>query len=225
MNKKWLRTLGYIVLAVAIIMCIYCLNKNNMFKGYSAAEIKQYVNSYGSLAPVVFIILFTLVPLTLFPDAVLAVAGGMLFGLYEGFIYILIGALCGAALSFYISRGLGKSFIQRFIKKDIECFQNGVEKRGFIIILLLRLIPLLPFDVISYGAGLSKIRFKDFISATAVGIIPGVLVYANLGDKSAVFGSKEFYIAVGLLILLFMVSYIFKKKISFNNVQENISRS
>lgn len=219
-NKK-LKILKCIIIITLFVTAIYLLNKNNIFKNYSVEDIKEYINSYGNLAPIVFIIMFTLVPLTLFPDAVLALAGGMIFGLYKGFIFIMIGAICGATLSFYISRFLGKGSISKFIKKDINCFKNGIEKKGFLIILLLRLIPLLPFDVISYGAGITKIKYKDFICATALGIIPGVLIYANLGEKSSTFGSSDFYIAVSLLILLFISSYFLKKKLSLKQLQQS----
>jgi len=76
---------------------------------------------------------------------------------------------------------------------------------------MLRLIPLFPFKIVSYSAGLSDVRFKDFALATTIGSLPGIIVYTNLGDKTTVFGSKDFYLSIGLLIGLFIISFIMKK--------------
>ena len=193
-----------------VLILLYALNKFNVIKGFGPEEVKNYVDSFGPLAPVVFIILFTLVPLTFFPDSILAIAGGLIFGIYKGFLFIMIGALCGATLSFYLARFLGKGVIEKLIKHDISKFERQLEKNAFLIILLLRFIPLFPFDVISYGAGLSKIKFKNFITATVVGTIPGIFAYANLGAQSANIGSKGFYISVVILVALFAVAAFVK---------------
>lgn len=207
-NFKLFKYAGTLII---IGILIYIINQSKLFDGYSPEYFKNYIQSFGIFAPIVFIILFTLVPLTLFPDSILAIAGGMIFGITKGSVYIIIGAVCGGSLSFFISRLLGKGFVNKLIKKDINKLDNNIKENGFILILLLRLIPLFPFDIISYSAGLSKIRYKDFILATVLGVIPGVLVYANLGDKSTEIGSKGFYISIALLILLFVSSIYLKK--------------
>lgn len=213
-----LKILVLITIGAIIFFCF----KWDVFKNCDATSIKSYINSFGILSPVIYIIMFTLVPLTLFPDSILAVAGGMAFGVFYGTLYTIIGAVCGAALSFYIARFLGRAVVDKLVHGKGKWFEDGVEKRGFLIIFMLRLIPLVPFDIISYGAGLSKIKFKDFMPATILGIIPGVLVFTNLGDKSLEVTSPQFILAVGLLILLFIMSYILKKKISLNKLQGNI---
>ncbi|WZL74967.1 TVP38/TMEM64 family protein [Clostridiaceae bacterium 35-E11] len=207
------------------MLLIYVVHKLNIFKGCKPEDIKTYLHSFGVWAPIIFIILFTFVPLTLFPDAILAVAGGMVFGLYEGFVYTMIGALCGATLSFYIARILGQNCVKRFIKHDITRFEDVLQKNGFFIVLLLRLIPLLPFDVISYSAGISKIKYKDFVLATILGTIPGILVYVNLGDKSTQIGTNSFYLSVALLILLFVGSMFLKQKVSLKRIQGDLDKA
>lgn len=208
----------FLIIVIAIFVCLKC----SFFKKCDIYSTKTYINSFGMLAPVVYIIMFTLVPLTLFPDSILAISGGMVFGVFYGTIYTIIGAVCGATLSFYIARFLGKEIVDKLIDGRARWFEDGTEKRGFLIILILRLIPLVPFDIISYGAGLSKIKFKDFFAASIIGIIPGVIVFTNLGDKSLEYTSPGFIVAVGMLILLLISSYIAKKRISFNKLQHNI---
>ncbi len=220
LKKK--NTAIYVMLLISIGITMYFCRTSEMFRNFNVDSIKEYINSFGIFAPIVYIIMFTLVPLTLFPDSILALAGGMIFGVYWGSIYILIGAACGGSIAFYISRYLGRGMVEKLIKHKLALFENGVEKRGFLLIIILRLIPLIPFDIISYGAGLSKIKYKDFILGTMIGIIPGVFVYANLGDKALDLNSIHFVKAVGALLLLFLISFIAKKKMSFKNLQERV---
>ncbi|KDR93755.1 Uncharacterized membrane protein YdjX, TVP38/TMEM64 family, SNARE-associated domain [Peptoclostridium litorale DSM 5388] len=210
MNNKKSSIVKFAASVSIVLMLLYALNKFNVIKGFGPEEIKNYVDSFGPLAPVVFIILFTLVPLTFFPDSILAIAGGLIFGIYKGFLLIMVGALCGATLSFCIARFLGKGVIAKLVKHDISKFERQLEKNAFLIILLLRFIPLFPFDVISYGAGLSKIKFKNFIAATMVGTIPGIFAYANLGAQSAHVGSRGFYISIVIIVALFAVAAFVK---------------
>lgn len=223
MAKKKKKIIIKSIIILFFIGIIYLINRNKGFDGYSPEDIKEYLDSFGILAPIAYIVMFTLVPLTLFPDSILAIAGGMGFGLIEGSILTMIGALCGATLSFYITRLLGKNFIKKIIKKDVSVIEKQLEEKGFIIVLLLRLIPLFPFDVISYSAGLSDIKYRDFISATFIGTIPGILVYTNLGDKSTEIGSTDFYISLLLLLVLFIVSILLKRLISFKQTTKNLS--
>jgi uncharacterized membrane protein YdjX (TVP38/TMEM64 family) len=203
----------------ALLGIFYSLD---LFSFTNPAEVKKFVLSYGVYAPIIFIVLFTFVPLTLFPDAILAIAGGLIFGLVQGSLYIMIGALLGASLSFFLAR-----FYADWLRKKLqgEKFLNidkSVKQNGFIIIFLLRLIPLVPFDIISYSAGFSSIRYKDFILATLLGIIPGVVVYANIGAQSLEFGSNNFYFSVALLIGLIVVSLFFKKSVKKRLENENV---
>lgn len=211
-----------ILLGLIIAICFFICFKCSVFNNCNAWSIKSYINSFGIFSPIVYIIMFTLVPLTLFPDGILAVSGGMAFGVVYGTIYTIIGAVCGGTLSFYIARFLGRSVVDKLVYGKGKWFEDGVEKKGFLIIFTLRLIPLVPFDIISYAAGLSKIKFKEFLLATVFGIMPGVFIFTNLGDKFLNIKSPEFIIAAILLILLFLVSYFMKRKLSSKKLGKNI---
>ncbi len=214
-----MKVVKYIITLLALIITIYLIDKYNILKGFTPSEIKDYVMSFGVYAPLIYIILFTVVPLTLFPDSILAIAGGMIFGLVNGFVFTMIGALCGATLSFYISRYFGRDFLKKLIKKDLKEFDNKLKDNGFMIIFLLRLIPLFPFDIISYSAGLSEIKYKDFFLATLIGTIPGIFVFTNIGDKATDVGSESFYISIALLVLLFATSFVLKKRLSIKDMK------
>jgi len=217
-----MKKLIVIILIVIIIFALFSLKKTGVLNNLDAKSIKNMIDSFGALAPFVYILLFSLVPLTLFPDSILAIAGGMAFGFVNGSIFTVIGALIGGTISFYISRILGREIVEKLVRGKGKWFEDGIEKKGFLLILTLRLIPLVPFDIISYGAGISKIKYSDFIFATFIGIIPGVLIFSNLGDKTLNVKSPEFVIAILLLVVLLVLSYFLKKKITFEKLQKEL---
>lgn len=206
LNKLLLKI---VILGIIIVSMIFLINKFNI-NDYGPADIKEFILSKGNLGPVVYIILLTLLPLVLFPDSVLVIGGGMVYGLVGGIILTSIGSLLGGIIAFLISRKLGRDVVKKLIKKDLVLFNKDNKLGGILLILMLRLIPLFPFKVVSYSAGLSDIRLRDFSIATVIGSLPGIIVYTNLGDKTNEAGSKGFYQAIIMLILLFIVSFIIK---------------
>ena len=208
-DKK--QVVRWIVLAVSIAVVVYLMNKYNFLKGYGPEEIRVFIQKKGILAPIVYVLLLSLLPLLLFPDSVLVIAGGMLFGLVRGTILTSIGSLIGGVIAFLISRAFGSKVVKKITKKDLVLFEKYKGYSGFFIILLLRLIPLFPFKVVSYSAGLTDMKLRDFCLATVIGSLPGIIVYTNLGDKANDFGSKGFYVSVALVVLLFVVSFVVKK--------------
>lgn len=219
MSKKVLSALKVIpiLIIITIAICVLCNMKS--LRHCTPENIKTFVDSYGVFSPIIYIILFTLVPLTLFPDSILAIAGGMCFGMVSGFIFTMIGAILGGSLSFFLAKTLGHKIFNKFIKPDLSKLENAIKNRGFMLVFLLRLIPLFPFDIISYASGFSGVKFKDFAFATILGIIPGVFVFVNIGDKATDLDSSSFYMSIALLVGLFVMSYTLKKKFSIHEIE------
>ncbi|MDZ5252538.1 TVP38/TMEM64 family protein [Clostridium sp. LIBA-8841] len=209
--KKFHKIFISLFIIVLILIMFYFMNKDII----NINTLRNLILDSGYFAPLIYIIAFSLVPLTFFPDSLLAILGGTLFGLSRGFLYTSIGALIGGSISFFISRILGQSFVEKLENDKLKNIQNLLKDNGFLMILLLRLIPLFPFDLISYGAGLTKISYKDFVLGTLIGTIPGILVFVNLGAQWISFNKESIYLSVSLLILFIIVS-LFLKKIYIN---------
>ncbi|MEF9990738.1 MAG: TVP38/TMEM64 family protein [Romboutsia sp.] len=216
-NIKWNNLILISVIIVVIVFMIYKIYSLDI----GIEDIKVYVDSFGKMGTIVYIIMFALVPLTLFPDSVLAIAGGLAFGFVKGYIYTTIGALIGATLSFYISRKLGRNIVKKLTNEKLDNIENMINERGFFIVFLLRLIPLFPFDIISYGAGFTSIKYKDFLLATLFGTVPGIMVFTNIGAHSLNIGSNQFYISIASLILLFATSILLKNKFLNSQIKIN----
>lgn len=206
------------IFLLALFLLYSYFKSTGLFENLSADGLKEYIKSSGMFGPVVYMAMFSIIP----AGSIIAIAGGMAFGVYYGTLYTIIGAVVGATVAFYLSRLLGRGAVDRFLKGKFGSFEEGMEKRGFLLIFVLRLIPIIPFNVISLGAGLSKIKYLDYMIATMLGIIPGVVAYTNLGDKALDISSPEFLIAVGILAAMMAISLLLKKRISLEELQKKI---
>ncbi|WP_199622643.1 TVP38/TMEM64 family protein [Paenibacillus alkalitolerans] len=168
--KKWSAALKVSAVLAAIAL-LYWFNQT--YLQLTPSEIRTWILSFGWLAPLLYVILYTVRPLILFPASVLSLTGGLAFGVLWGTVLTVIGATAGAALSFALARFMGKSLVRTDWKGNMKKVQTQLEKRGLLYVLLLRLIPIIPFDLISYVSGVSKIRFRSFFIGTLFGIIPG----------------------------------------------------
>lgn len=181
-------------------------------------QLQQALQQTGGWAPVLYIGLFILLPTFFFPVAVLALAGGLLFGLWWGSVYTFIGAVLNCALMFLLARYVGRSQVQRLVEQKLSPqwqrrLQMADGKEGFLLLIILRLIPTVPYNLINYTFGLTGISFSSYLLASAIGIIPGTFAFINIGDKTLEAGSPSFWIAIGLLVLLLVVTGLLGKKL------------
>ena len=181
-------------------------------------QLQQALQQTGGWAPVLYIGLFILLPTFFFPVAVLALAGGLLFGLWWGSVYTFIGAVLNCALMFLLARYVGRGQVQRLVEQKLSPqwqrrLQMADGKEGFLLLIILRLIPAVPYNLINYTFGLTGISFSSYLLASAIGIIPGTFAFINIGDKTLEAGSPSFWIAIGLLVLLLVVTGLLGKKL------------
>ncbi|WP_058765454.1 TVP38/TMEM64 family protein [Exiguobacterium chiriqhucha] len=177
------------------------------------AEIQDYIVQFGWLAPLVYIILFTFRPLILFPTSVLSVAGGLAFGTFAGVVYTVIGATLSALVAYYVAIRFGDRFLHHFEANSYEKLQHKIEEDGFFYVLILRLIPLVNFDLVSYASGLAKVRLPAYVLATTVGMIPGAFANNFLGSSLASGDVKMVLLALAVLIVLTLVATVFREPI------------
>ncbi|WP_031563630.1 VTT domain-containing protein [Legionella wadsworthii] len=183
-----------------------------LFHNYSN-EIIQWIDHLGWFAPVLFLIIYCFTTVMFLPTMVMTLAGGALFGPLFGTLLNLIGATCGAALSFLITRHL---FYDRFSQKKEERLNkliSAVEQKGWMIVALLRLLPIIPFNIVNCGLGLTKIKFRIYLITTVIFLIPAEIVYTYFGyagmevlKQGAFYRSSEIII----LVLIFLLLCLFK---------------
>lgn len=148
------------------------------------ASLRDYLRSFGIWAPLVSTLLMVLQSLVApLPAFLLAFANGLAFGTFWGGLLTFLSALLAASISFGISRALGRATVERLAgRAGLAMANRWLARHGPWALLLARLMPVISFDIISYAAGLTAMRFRWFVLATAAGILPTTFLYAYLGE-------------------------------------------
>jgi len=137
--------------------------------------------------PILFVAMIVQALAIPIPSEFVLICGGAAFGLLSGWLVGALGSVVAAFISFYISRKGGRSVATRFVgEKGIEFADNWFNHWGVWAVLFGRIAPFIPFDVISYSAGLTQMKFRSFIIPTVIGTLPRALFYAFLGDYFSV---------------------------------------
>src|SRR5207253_6777961 len=145
-------------------------------------QVKLEVLEWGVWGPTVYVVLYAVGPSFLVPGAVMTIAGGLAFGTVKGSVYSLIGADIGAIVAFGAGRFLGKSFVERIVGERFNAWLHKIAKHGFQIIFYLRMVPIIPYNALNLLAGASPIEFRDYFWASMIGMVPGTILFAFLGD-------------------------------------------
>jgi len=180
------------------------------FANFSASE--NLFSSLGRdrMTPLIFILICTIKPFMFFiPSMGLTVIAGLMFGPFYGTLYVALGGGGSSIVAFYLARGFGRQFVERLIKdkKKLLELDDKIETEGFKTILLLRLLNL-PWDLVSYSAGLSKMRFKDFYLASLLLLLPISFIYTYFGSSLRNPLSISFLISLTVIIMLSVVTYM-----------------
>lgn len=204
-KNPWIKLILGIILLSAVFLLVRSLHID--FSQITPQKFKETINGFGIWGPVIYIILYLIRPLILFPAALLSASAGVIWGV-KGFIYLQIAANLSAVGEFLVARYLARESIEQLLKGKIGNFDAAIEKRGFITVLLIRLIPNLPWDFQNLGLGLTKVKFRDYFWATVIGIMPGsfVLVYFGFSFISVLTDPRNLW-KVGVAIVLFALVY------------------
>lgn len=180
-------------------------------------KIKEVIASLGIWGPIGYIVFYTVRPLVLFPAGLLTVGGGAAFGPLFGTIYTVIGATACAIWEFWLAHYLGRDAVKKWLGGSIDKIDSHMEKHGIWTLLLIRLIPNLPYDVQNYGLGLTKIKFWPYALGTFFGIMPGTFAFSYLGGSLAEGAIGKILIAVGIIVLLILLQRWYRKRKTAQN--------
>jgi uncharacterized membrane protein YdjX (TVP38/TMEM64 family) len=169
---------GLIIVAVALFILSRFLPIVD-----GVAAVQQRVMQWGAWSAIWYPVLYACCNVLLLPGGVLSVGAGFFFGLWWGFFIALLGNVAGAAISFYISRWIGRGWLKKKLMRNptLGALEPAVEREGWKIILLSQLHPLFPTSLLNYLYGLTRIRFRTCMLWVAIGQAPGLFLYAYLG--------------------------------------------
>jgi uncharacterized membrane protein YdjX (TVP38/TMEM64 family) len=148
---------------------------------YDVEEMTQWVETHPYIAPFLFVLTYTLLTALLFPSPLLCLSGGVLFGPVPGILLNLGSATLSAITTFAIGRYLAADWLEKRLEGELRDIKHGVERKGWRFVLMLRLIPGLPFTLFNYALGLTRIHLLQFAGVTALCILPRVIFLTYVG--------------------------------------------
>ena len=140
-----------------------------------------WINQNHKLSSIIYILIYLFSCIFLVPVSIITLAGGFIFGLFQGIILASISSTLGATISFLLGRYLVKSWVQKKIINKHKIINQIMNKQDFITILLLRLIPTIPFGMLNYSLSITNISLKIFILSSWIGMLPITILYVYLG--------------------------------------------
>jgi uncharacterized membrane protein YdjX (TVP38/TMEM64 family) len=146
-----------------------------------ASAVEAGVRGLGAVAPFMFVGAFALATVLFVPGSLFALAGGILFGPLEGAAWNLAGSTLGATIAFLAARFIAAEWVAERAGGRLRMVLAGVEAEGWRFVALTRLVPVVPFNVLNYVLGLTRIPLSHYVLATASCMAPGALAYAWLG--------------------------------------------
>ncbi|MGC1396330.1 MAG: TVP38/TMEM64 family protein [Coleofasciculaceae cyanobacterium] len=174
-------------MALFVVATPALAQQTNAAQGFNLQEMLRSVlikiNSFGAVGAIAYIALYIIATVAFLPGSIVTLGAGVVYGVALGSIYVFIGATLGATAAFLIGRYLARSWVYKKIagNEKFKAIDEAVGKEGFKIVLLTRLSPVFPFNLLNYAFGVTGVALKDYLLGF-VGMIPGTIMYVYLGS-------------------------------------------
>ena len=175
------RLIALIAIPIALFLVMRFLPVQEWLRSFNS-----WVVQMGVAGIFVFIIVYAVATVLLAPGSVLTIGAGFVFGLWKGFLAVSVGATLGASLGFLIARFIARDKVEAIARRNekFRKIDNAIGKQGAKLIFLLRLSPVIPFNLSNYFYGLTGVKFWPYVFASWSGMIPGTFLYVYIGTAS-----------------------------------------
>lgn len=173
------RLLGILALITGIVALLVLVP----VKAY-LARFFEWTQGIGFWAPVLVAAIYVPAALFFIPGSVLTLGAGAVCGVVAGTIAVSLGSVTGASAAFFVGRTLARGWVESKVSKNpkFQAIDRAVAKEGFKIVLLTRLSPIFPFNLLNYAFGVTRVSFRHFFFGSWLGMLPGTLMYVYLGS-------------------------------------------
>jgi uncharacterized membrane protein YdjX (TVP38/TMEM64 family) len=202
--------------AIAIIAIVLYIGPDTIINDYRNVTphgIREFVLSYGAFSESIYVLMQAFRPFTFLPATPFTIAGGYIFGHASGLLLSTLGTTLAAVISFSISRYLFRDYIKNKLSGRYAGIGERFDKSGIFVIAAMRVVPVIPFDAVSYLAGVSSIGFMDYLIGTVLGELPGAFVLTMLGSNIKNVKSPMFLISLALAALLILGPELYRRKV------------
>jgi len=208
-----------LILLAFIVLAVIAVRFTPAQQSLTPEALSRFLGRAGHWAPLLFVLFYAVGVCVFVPGILLTSLGAAIFGPYQGFLYVWIGAMFGATAAFFIGRTLGRDFATSLIGDRLKKYDEAIGRNGFAATLYLRLV-YFPFTPMNFGMGLTKVRFWDYFFGTGLGIIVGTFIFTFfIGTVKEVWTSGQWrdllslkvFFSVALFVFSFFIPKIIRK--------------
>lgn len=183
------------------------------FYHLDAKKIESMLRNNNKFSVLIYMLLNFIRPIFMvIPVWIFSVASGAIYGIWFGSLYALIGVFISATVAFYLAKWFGRGFFMSKFGEKFRGIDNKLNRNGFKVLFVMRATVVFPFDPLSFVAGLSKMNYKTYITATVLGSIPETIVFNVLGAGfKSILSIKSLIILSLVGIIIFLFFYLRKK--------------
>ncbi|MDT7781684.1 MAG: hypothetical protein QOF58_103 [Pseudonocardiales bacterium] len=190
-----MRRAGLVLLVLLVVALVVTTQLVDIPDG---ARLRELVAQAGAAAPAAFLTLCALGTAVFLPKPVLAAAAGLLFGVGWGSALAIAGFTAGAMIAFGIARKLGRQAVAKWLGERLHTIEDVFATKGIEATLVVRMLPIVPFTLANYGAGVTSVEPRHFATGTALGLVPSTVLAATLGDALSDLGSPRSIAALAI---------------------------
>jgi uncharacterized membrane protein YdjX (TVP38/TMEM64 family) len=184
------RLVALIIIVVALFLAMRFLPIQQWLRNFN-----DWVSQMGVAGIFIFIGVYAVATVLLASGAILTIGAGFAFGLWKGFLAVSVGATLGASLAFLVARFIARDKVEAIAKgnEKFRNIDNAIAKQGAKLVFLLRLSPVIPFNLSNYFYGLTSVKFWPYVLASWIGMMPGTFLYVYIGTagKAAVSAAAD----------------------------------
>ncbi len=168
-----------------ILLTAFCIIATGIgvviIAGIDRQQLQTWLETMGVFAPIIYIVLYTVGTLLILPSTPLNLTGGAIFGIWWGTLWTTIAALVAAIAAFAFTRTVGRELVAQKLAGRWDAVDAEIRQGGLFYLFAIRLLPIIPYGIVNFVAGLTSIKFKDYLTGTILGTLPGVLPFVMMG--------------------------------------------
>ncbi|MEG0641079.1 MAG: TVP38/TMEM64 family protein [Clostridium sp.] len=214
-NKSLVKSTIAIIFASISVLLVYIFLKVTgiSISTFSVEGVEKILQDNKGSSVTIYMFLNLIRPLfIIIPVWIFGVVAGVIYGPILGIIYSLIGIFISATVAFYFARFVGRDFIGAMIGDKLHRVDNKLEQNGFKFLFIMRISVVCPFDPLSFMAGISRMKYKTYITSTMLGVIPETIAFNYLGIGLKSILSFKVIIILFIIIILVIIPFVIRKK-------------
>ncbi|MGE4544826.1 MAG: TVP38/TMEM64 family protein [Pedobacter sp.] len=183
-SRKWTASLllkGALILLLILLLLVFLhyLGPQQLLQ-----QALSMIDGLGAWGPLLFVVLYVLATVFMIPGLILTLGAGVLFGVLQGTVLVSVASILGATAAFLLGRSAGRERVAAHIAKNprVDAIDRAVAREGWKIVMLTRLSPVFPFNVLNYAFSLTRVSLRHYFWASWLGMLPGTAMYVYVGS-------------------------------------------